>query len=68
MDGEAELAFDARLGGQVGQLDEGGQVFRAAVGIAAVVDGVDAEEDVGRADGLGKGQRQAKSTVLRAGT
>ena len=48
---------------------EGGDVFRPAVGIAAVVDGVDAEEDVGRPDRPRHRPTPAtSSTVLRAGT
>ncbi len=58
VDGESQPALDARLRGQVGHRGERGDVLRPAVGIAAVVDRVDAEEDVGRADRLGIGQRQ----------
>ena len=58
VDRVSQAALDAGLRGQVGHRGEGGDVLRPAIGIAAVVDGVDAEEDVGGADRLGVGQRQ----------
>ena len=35
---------------------EGGDEFRAAIGVAAVIDGVDADEDVARFEDLGPGE------------
>ena len=55
------------LGGQVGQSLEGGDVLRPAIGISAVVDGVDAEENVGRADHFGIGQRQRQQDRIPRG-
>ncbi len=60
MNSEFQSAFDAGLGRQVGQALEGLDVFGAAIGISAVIDGIDAHEDVGRPDGLGKGQGQGE--------
>jgi hypothetical protein len=47
------VALDAGAGGEVGELLEGGDEFGAAVGVAGVVEGVDAEPDLARAEGLG---------------
>ena len=68
MDVEPRASFDARLGRQIGQGAEGGDELRAAIGIAAVVHGVDAQKDVGRAEHLGVGQRQREQDRVRAGT
>ena len=57
------------LGGQIGHRLEGGDVFRSAVGVAAVVECVDADEDVGASRSFRPDARASdKKTVLRAGT
>ena len=65
---ELQRPFDAGLRGQIRQLFESRDVFRPAIGIAAVIDGVDADENIGSRNRFGKRQGQRKSTVLRAGT
>ncbi len=56
----AAFAFDAGLGGEVCEGFKGGDEFGAAVGVAGVVDGVDADEEVeafgdfGEAQGVGE--------------
>ena len=51
-------ALDAGLGGEVRHPLEGVDVLGAAVGIAAVVERVDADEDVARAEHLGPRERE----------
>ncbi len=52
------LAFDAGPGGQIGQAFEGGDELRAAIGIARVVHGIDANENGTGFEHFGPGQRQ----------
>ena len=61
-------AFDAGLGGQVGHLLEGRDEFRPAIGIAAVIEGVDSQEDIRRPEHLRLGQGKDRKMVFRAGT
>ncbi len=56
--GQLLRALDAGLGGQVRHAREGLDVLRPAIGIAAVVERVDAHEDVTGAQRLGIGQRE----------
>ena len=52
------VAFDARLRGEAGKSLKGLEILRSTVGIAAVVNRVDAEHDRGGPPGLGKGKSQ----------
>jgi hypothetical protein len=54
------LTLDARLGSEIGQLLEGLDEGGAAVGVAGVVDSVDANEDVVGADDFGPAKGQGK--------
>ena len=60
VDAEAALALHARFRRQIRQPLEGGDELRPAIGIAAVVDCIDADKDVETANHLGprKGQRE----------
>ena len=60
-------ALDRGLGGEVGHRLEGGDELGAAVGVAGVVDGVDADEDVGRAAHLGHRQGEAQEDGVAGG-
>ena len=54
------LALHPCLGGEVGQLLEFGDEFGPAIGIARIVERIDADEQVARAARLGEAQRQAE--------
>ena len=54
------LALDSRLGREVGQLLERGDELGPAIGIARIIERVDADEQVARAGRLGPGQREAE--------
>lgn len=58
MDGDGQAPFDGSLGRQIGHGLKGLDVFGAAIGIAAVVDGIDANEQVARIESFGPGQRK----------
>ena len=60
-------AFDAGLGGDVGEPLERGDEFGPAVGIAGVVDRVDAAEDVARAEHFGPAQRERQHDGVARG-
>ena len=62
------MLFDAGPRGQIGELLERAQKLGPAVGIARVVDAVDADEDVERSQGLGPGECKAEEDGVRAGT
>jgi hypothetical protein len=57
VDFEWQRPFDAGLGGQVRQPFKSRDVFWPAIGIAAVVDRIYADENVGRANRFGICQR-----------
>jgi len=61
------LALDAGLGCQIRQVLKSRDEFRAAIGIAGVIDGVNAYEDAGRAGNLcvGEGEGQKNSVAGR---
>ena len=65
---EPARSLDSRPRRQVGESLERAQEFWPAVGIARIVDAIDADPDVERPQRLGPGQREARKTVLRAGT
>jgi hypothetical protein len=60
-------ALDAGAGGEVGELLEGGDELGAAVGVAGVVEGVDAEPDLARAEGLGPAERVGEEQGVAGG-
>ena len=61
------LTVDARPGGQSGHFGECVDELRPAVGVAGIIDGVDPDEDVGRAERFGEGQgKRQENRVLRA--
>ena len=62
------LALDPRLGREIRQLLERGDELGPAIGIARIIERVDADEDVARAARLGQAEREARKIVLRAGT
>jgi hypothetical protein len=47
------VAFNTGFGGQVGHGLKGGDVFGSAIGITAIVNGVNADEDVAGVEGFG---------------
>ena len=59
-------AFDALLGGQIGDALHGVEVFWPTVGVARVVHGVDAEPYAARIDDLGVAQREAQEHGVAA--
>ena len=59
VDAEA-VSFDSSFGGEVGELLERLDVFRATIRISAVIDGVDADENVIGFQHLGVSQRDCK--------
>ena len=67
VDREPLAAFDAGLGGEVGHLLKSGDVFGAAIGVAGVVERVDAEEDVARAEDLDPGEREGEKDGVARG-
>ena len=54
------MPLDPRLRGERREVPEGVEELRTAVGIAAVIDGVDADADRRRPPGFGKGQGEGK--------
>ena len=60
-------SLDARLGGQVGHALEGLDVLGPAVGVAAVVERVDADEDVAGLQRLGPGQGEREEDRVAGG-
>jgi hypothetical protein len=56
MDAISSFAFDCGSGGEVGGFFKSGDKFGPAVGIAAVIGGIDAYEDIERAQNLGAGK------------
>ena len=62
------VALDAGAGGEVRHVLVGGDVLGAAVGVAGVVERVDADEDVGGTDISAYAKANERKTVLRAGT
>ena len=60
-------AFDAGPGGEVRHPRVGLEVLGPAIGIAAVVERVGAEEDVAGAEGLGPGQREREEDGVAGG-
>ena len=60
-------ALDARLGGQVGHLLVRADVLGAAVRVSAVVQGVDADENVAGLQHLGPGQRVRQEDRVASG-
>ena len=66
MDGEMLLSLHGCLGGEIGQALERCDELWAAIRVAAVVQCVDTDEDVLRANHLGKSQRKTqKNGVAR---
>ena len=59
--------FGAGFGGQVGQVFKGGDIFRAAVRVAGIIDGVNAQKDVTAIQGFGQrqGQREHDGVACR---
>src|SRR5207247_7556776 len=53
VDLETSPSFDTRFGREIGQRLKGGDVLGAAIGIAAIVQRVDPDEDAVRAQALG---------------
>ena len=65
-DGEFPMALDTGGRGEVGHRLEGGYKLGSAVGVSAVVDGIDADENIVRADHLGVPERdRQKDRVSR---
>ncbi len=60
MDPEFHALVGAGDGGQTGHVFEGLEERRAAVGVAGVVDGVGADEQIGGADNFGQTQQQGE--------
>jgi len=60
VDAVSAPALDCGCGGEVGCLLEGGDKFRPAVGIAAIIGGIDADKDIERAQNLGPGEGVAQ--------
>lgn len=59
--------FGGHLGGEVGEGLEGGDELGAAVGVAGVVECVDADEDVAGAGNLGEGEGEAQEDGVAGG-
>ena len=57
----------ASAGGEVGHVLVGGDVFGAAVGVAAVIQRVDVDENVARAEHLGPGQCEGEENRVARG-
>ena len=66
VDGQS-LTAGARFGREVRHCFEGGDVLRTAVGVAAVVERVDADEDVGGVEGFSHCERQRKKDGVSRG-
>ena len=64
---EMLAAFDAGFGGEVGHLFKGCNEFRPAIGIAGVVERIDAEKNVACAQHLGPGQRKGEKDGVARG-
>ena len=60
--------FDAGLRRELGHRLEGAQVLGPAVGIARIVERVDADDDVGTPSASAHASASDRKTVLRAGT
>ncbi len=67
VDGEFAEAFDADFGGEVGEAFEGVEEFGPAVGVAGVIDGVDADEDVEGVEGFGPGEGEGEEDGVARG-
>ena len=61
-------AFDARAGRQIRQALERGHELGPAIGITRIVQGIDADDQILRAERFGPAEREDKKIVLRAGT
>ncbi len=59
--------IDTGAGAEVGDFFEGGDEFGAAVGVAGVIDGVDAEEDVECIGGFGEGESEGEEDGVACG-
>ncbi len=52
------LSFDGGFGGQIGHVLVSRHVFRSAVRVAGIVDGIDADKNIVAAEHFRPGQRQ----------
>src|SRR4051812_10233921 len=57
VDAEA-AALDAGAGAEIGDTLEGGDEFGSAVGVAGIIERIDADDDVARVERLGPAERQ----------
>lgn len=67
VDADVSGAFDAGLGGEVGHALEGVDEFGAAIGIAGIIEGVDSDEDIGRAEDFGPGECEREEDGVAGG-
>ena len=67
MDAKLALVFNGGFGGQVGQMAEGLDEFGPAIRIAAVIEGIDADEDVEGIEGFGPAQSKSKENSVAGG-
>ena len=67
VEGVFARAFDAGFGGEVGDLLKGVDEGGAAIGVAGVVDGVDADEEVEGVAGFGEGEGEAEEDGVPGG-
>ncbi len=61
------MGIDACSGAEIGEFFKGGDEFGAAVGVAGVVNRVDAEEDVEGVGGFGEGECEAEEDGVSRG-
>jgi hypothetical protein len=67
VDADGRAAFDAGLGSERGHVFKGGDVFGAAIGVAGVIESIDADEDVGRCEDFGPGERERQEDGVAGG-